>query len=1485
MRIKTLALIFVCSLAGAVTINDGLVGYWPFEEGKGKVSSDLGPGKADAILVHTGWAEGPFGRAVKINPVNSKVVIPNIPSLNGSKKMTLSIWAYWEEFNGHYPNIVFAGWNPGGLLFFVKDDKISFRLGRPGHSTRTPGNEWQELNLGYATINTRKWTHLAVVLDTPVFSAYIDGKLFAKGNWHYGLGFTEPIILGQWNTGKCHNGLVDELRLYDRALSAEEIALLADAKGRGPDSKFIITHEEKAETVMKLETRYALMEIDNEGVMTSLIQKKQGDVPERNLMAEPVSAVSILMENGTWVDCDSAKWENGLLTVSFAGLAGTASIAVEAKGEYFKFTVKEITVPGAAGISFAKVRPSCTKYYSSFAGLASDDESGVCIRALNLETTVQVGAVTSAFADKKLGMTGRSAGMAAGARRDLRTMLKVMGEREGMPMSKHGGPWVSESEMARLSYLFVLDAFTDVESWVDLARRGGFGILHFREAWFTAFGDYRPNPVNFPGGLPQLIETADKIHGSGLKLGLHTLTGCLGVKSRYITPEAPEDLIPLATYTLAKDFKAGDTVMYVNECPIDSHKLVFTYHGASNAFRLGKEIIRYSEISREKPYAFLKCERGAFGTKPADYAAGSRADYLKQVYLSFYPVVGSKLMESLSDDIGNVFKATKADFIYFDGSEGMGMGFPDAYMRSKAFKKMPPVAVEASNHGHHNWWFHSRLGAWDSAYYAFRQFHDNHVQVARGYRMKDLLEPQMGWWDLTRAASRFRRQFLEETEYFAAKNFALDASVSLNGPRVSTRTFHDVMDMMTVMGWYEQRRLANYYDKETRERVGEPGKDFRLRLDGNGEWKFMPSIITPHKLSLSQPDSLNWTIESASEAQPFRARIEGLYFTAPQKKEPHVIVDLGDEKKITRRLCATGVTQEVSTETADVRGAAANLRIKVKNTTNMEVGAWSCAAADYPFPYFNLGNVNGFGLWVKGDGSGAVLNVQFANPGEFGGAIEEHYIDLDFTGWRFCELPQREPDSERAFSLKWPYVRGAAYNICHNLLKNATISRVSFWLNKLPAQGSVDVTLGPIVAVAVQRGVMSAPVLTVNGKRLVLPVSIASGAVVEIEGDERGVLVNEQGNVTEHFNVSWPDGKPMLVKGSNRLSFSAVSGGASIARASVSVIELGEAFGKRGDNIDWSKLKYEYELPKHISRFDGEDNAWSIMTRDEKGAGPGDNARLEVTIQAEGLGFGDDGYSGPNAVVLEDFGKAGELLPSEWNDSAKYATDGKNLGAAAGVTRGAEKVTSPYSEDGAIRFNAVSSRGDNRGWAALGKRFRQPMDLRGVSSLGLWVNGDACGASLKIQLWDGAGEHLDFVTQIYFAGWKFLEFPVNPGKFDFSKLTYVMFYYNDLPANGEVVCELDNFRAVKGKSPSLKGILSINGESVKLPAPLTNGQEMRLRGEEWFVRDKGKVLASGKLNKVLPALRKGANALSLSSDLDSDALVSVRVLCTKVYGH
>ena len=66
----------------------------------------------------------------------------------------------------------------------------------------------------------------------------------------------DESLIGQWNTEKSHDGLIDELRLYKRALNPAEVALLAERKGRD-SGEIKVVAPVQPRTLASFETRCA----------------------------------------------------------------------------------------------------------------------------------------------------------------------------------------------------------------------------------------------------------------------------------------------------------------------------------------------------------------------------------------------------------------------------------------------------------------------------------------------------------------------------------------------------------------------------------------------------------------------------------------------------------------------------------------------------------------------------------------------------------------------------------------------------------------------------------------------------------------------------------------------------------------------------------------------------------------------------------------------------------------------------------------------------------------------------------------------------------------------------------------------------------------------------------------------------------------------------------------------------------------------------
>jgi hypothetical protein len=1197
----------------------GLLGWWRFDEGTGTYSANEVDAAGEALLHQVSWVKGPFGTALRFTGSDSYVTLPPLPELDGADAMSLAVWVAWEG-TGQYPNILTGGtWSPGGFLIFVSNRTCSFRMGRPGHRHGVAGESWSEVSAPLLDdLPKNQWIHLAAVFQRPEITTYVNGKKVGSAAWDYPVGHQGPIQVGRWTGAASHHGLIDDVRIYRRALDAQQVRQLADSAGRqSPEYQDLGPARDVANELARFETRWSTLIVGDNGTLLSLREKGTG----RELLEAPYPVLSVEQTSGGRVQARRMRYEDGLLIAEFPRGGGSAAIRIESQGDYLTVTAAALEVPDVQRFTFFQIAPAPNEYLGPRAGLASDDASGVCMRSLGIEVDTAFhgpGPGFRAWTTAEHGLLGHRIGLVAGPRECLIPALRSMAENENVPKSRAGGPWALGAEQNRGSYLFADLAAKDTDAWIELARRGGFTNIHLH-GWWSTLGHYEPRAAYFPNGLEDLKATADRLRAAGLKPGIHTLTACIDTNDPWVTPVPSPDLIASNRYTLAKPLSATDTTVYVNEMPGPNHDVVWSYSGNGNALRVGSELIRYSAISRDPPYAFLECERGAFKTHAATHETGCAVDYLQQRYLAFYPDPKSPLAAELADRIARVYNECKMEMIYFDGSEGMRSRYGIDAMRWAIFQRLHGGVTEASEWGHNNWWFHSRLGAWDHPVWAMKQFHDEHVRIASRYRLSDLLEPQLGWWAPRGPSEVARGHFPDELEYFAVKNLAIDGPMSIQGVSVAARPWNARLEeKFTIMGWYERLRLARYFDQATLQALGEPGQDFRLRPDSAGQWQFTPVHMAKHRITAMGNGSERWSTGNPHAAQPFRVRLEALYSVAPyDDAQATVLADFEDLEALNHRSSAPAVDVQIGLETQEVRAGARSLRLRATNSGDSPRGAWALVGTVYQHPYFSMLPGQAMGLWVKGDGSGALLNVQIRSPREYHGCISDHYIDLDFTGWRYVELLLRERDSERLTDYVWPYsAAGGSHAVYRNAVNRQHISQVNLLVNQIPARGEVDILVSPIHSLPIRRAELIHPSLQVGDVQVTFPVALQSGQYLELESLDDGTLYDERGELLQRFRPEIAE-LPILAEGENALRFDCEPPEGLRARAEVTVISLGKPFGSRRPDaqIDWQRLDREYDIPRIITQTDGGDNAWSIVRRTvAPDAGRAADPTLEVEV-------------------------------------------------------------------------------------------------------------------------------------------------------------------------------------------------------------------------------------------------------------------------------
>ena len=94
----------------------------------------------------------------------------------------------------------------------------------------------------------------------------------------------------------------------------------------------------------------------------------------------------------------------------------------------------------------------------------------------------------------------------------------------------------------------------------------------------------------------------------------------------------------------------------------------------------------------------------------------------------------------------------------------------------------------------------------------------------------------------------------------------------------------------------------------------------------------------------------------------------------------------------------------------------------------------------------DLSRHQGMGVWIHGDGRGELMNFQLGTQQPFE-AHADHYVIVDFTGWRYFELV--EPESERFEDYSWPYGR-CIYSQYRDALGFGRVEWLNLWYNNVP---------------------------------------------------------------------------------------------------------------------------------------------------------------------------------------------------------------------------------------------------------------------------------------------------------------------------------------------------------------------------------------------------------------------------------------------------
>lgn len=213
---------FVASFANAADeSDDSLILYFSFDELDGDMTIDHSQyGNNGSTKGAPELVDGKFGKALKFNGTSDWIEVPHDPILTVETSITVMAWINAERLSGpnnaQWQGILSKGNSPRSYSFYTETANQCLHLSAGGGSVCT----------GKIAVN--EWQHVVGQVDDGTHRYWLNGVNVGESGGKSalpGAADTSVVYVGTSAEGasRLFQGLIDEVRIWNRALSEEEV--------------------------------------------------------------------------------------------------------------------------------------------------------------------------------------------------------------------------------------------------------------------------------------------------------------------------------------------------------------------------------------------------------------------------------------------------------------------------------------------------------------------------------------------------------------------------------------------------------------------------------------------------------------------------------------------------------------------------------------------------------------------------------------------------------------------------------------------------------------------------------------------------------------------------------------------------------------------------------------------------------------------------------------------------------------------------------------------------------------------------------------------------------------------------------------------------------------------------------------------------------------------------------------------------------------
>ncbi|MGP4099122.1 LamG-like jellyroll fold domain-containing protein [Nonomuraea sp. KM90] len=196
----------------------GLVAAYGMNEGAGTTVGDASPSGNPGTATATTWAAtGKYGKALSFNGSSSWVTVNDAAGLRLTTGMTLEAWVRPTTVDSW--RTVIMKQHTNGLAYVLSAGSDTDRPHTVIHTTGEVDTG------GTASLPLNTWSHLATTYDGTTIRLYVNGTQVSQRTAGGPIRTDNGVLRIGGNSlwGEWFNGLIDEVRIYNRALNATEI--------------------------------------------------------------------------------------------------------------------------------------------------------------------------------------------------------------------------------------------------------------------------------------------------------------------------------------------------------------------------------------------------------------------------------------------------------------------------------------------------------------------------------------------------------------------------------------------------------------------------------------------------------------------------------------------------------------------------------------------------------------------------------------------------------------------------------------------------------------------------------------------------------------------------------------------------------------------------------------------------------------------------------------------------------------------------------------------------------------------------------------------------------------------------------------------------------------------------------------------------------------------------------------------------------------